>query len=224
MLASDWCSEESMTRAFMAFWFTLAAMVCASPSHSDENARFRPLKADELTPEQRAWADAISAPPRNAKFTNPPYRAYIQSPELAPRLSALSEYLRWNTSLPARLSEFAILITARQWTAQYEWFAHYPLAIKAGLDPQTAADIANGVRPAQMKDDEAALYDLAMALYRDKKVSDPVYNAAADKFGERGIMDIIGIIGYYDLVSMTLITMQAEAPNDSVPRLPTLSK
>jgi 4-carboxymuconolactone decarboxylase len=75
-----------------------------------------------------------------------------------------------------------------------------------------------------MKDDEAALYDLATALYRDKKVSDPIYKAALAKFDERGIMDIIGIIGYYDLVSMTLITMQAEAPNDSVPPLPALSK
>ena len=155
---------------------------------------------------------------------NPPYRAYIRSPDLAPRLSALSEYLRWNTSLPPRLSELAILITARQWTAQYEWFAHYPLALKGGLDPKIAGDIAAGKRPDNMKDDEAALYDLATALYRDKKVSDPVYKAALEKFGERGIMDIIGIIGYYDLVSMTLITMQAGAPNDSVPPLPVLSK
>ena len=166
----------------------------------------------------------IAPPPRNAKITNPPYRAYVRNPDLAPKLSALSDYLRWNTSLPPRLSELAILITARQWTAQYEWFAHYPLALKGGLDPKVAGDIAAGKRPDNMKDDEAALYDLAIALYRDKKVSDPVYKAALEKFGERGIMDIIGIIGYYDLVSMTLITMQAEAPNDSVPPLPVLAK
>ena len=89
-----------------------------------------------MTPPQKAWADAIAVPPRNAKFGNPPYRAYIRNPDLAPRLSALSDYLRWNTSLPPRLSELAILITARQWTAQYEWFAHYPLALKGGLDRQ----------------------------------------------------------------------------------------
>jgi 4-carboxymuconolactone decarboxylase len=202
------------------------AVLIATPniSRAEDITRFAPLQADELTPPQKAWADMIAAPPRNAKFVNPPYRAYIRSPELALRLSALSEYLRWNTSLPPRLSEFAILITARQWTAQYEWFAHYPLALKAGLDPKVAADIAAGKRPDNMMDDEAALYDLATALYRDKKVSYPVYKAALEKFGERGIMDIIGIIGYYDLVSMTLITMQAEAPNDSVPSLPVLSK
>jgi 4-carboxymuconolactone decarboxylase len=193
-------------------------------ARTEEITRFAPMKAEELNPAQKAWADMIAAPPRNAKFTNPPYRAYIRNPDLAPRLTALTEYLRWNTSLPPRLSEMAILITARQWTAQYEWFAHYPLALKGGLDPQIAAAIAAGKRPDNMKDDEAALYDLAMALYVDKKVSDPIYKAALDKFGERGIMDIIGIIGYYDITSMTLITMQANAPNDSVPPLPVLAK
>jgi 4-carboxymuconolactone decarboxylase len=203
----------------------LAALVALPRTgHADDVTRFPPLKAEELTPAQKAWADAITAPPRNAKFVNPPYRAYIRNPDLAPRLTALSEYLRWHTSLPPRLSELAILITARQWTAQYEWFAHYPLALKAGLDQQVADAIALGKRPGNMKDDEAALYDLATALYVDKKVSDPVYKAALEKFGERGIMDIIGIIGYYGLTSMTLITMQAGAPNDSVPPLPVLAK
>jgi 4-carboxymuconolactone decarboxylase len=205
--------------------FCLGALIAMPQvSRAEEVTRFAPLKADELNPVQKAWVDAIALPPRNAKFGNPPYRAYIRSPDLAPRLSALSDYLRWNTTLPPRLSELAILITARQWTAQYEWFAHYPLALKGGLDPKIVGDIAAGNRPDNMKDDEAALYDLAMALYLDKKVTDAVYKAALDKFGERGIMDIIGIIGYYDLVSMTLITMQAGAPNDSVPPLQILSK
>jgi 4-carboxymuconolactone decarboxylase len=203
----------------------LAALVAMpNVSCAEGIGRFAPLKAEELTPAQKAWADMIALPPRNAKITNPPYRAYVRNPDLAPHLSALSDYLRWNTSLPPRLSEFAILITARQWTAQYEWFAHYPLALKGGLDPKILGDVAAGRRPENMKDDEAALYDLAMALYRDKKVPDATYTAAREKFGERGIMDIIGIIGYYDLVSMTLITMQAGAPNDSVPPLPELPK
>jgi 4-carboxymuconolactone decarboxylase len=212
-----------MKRLFAAALLT-ALMTVPQISRADDITRFSPLKAEDLNPAQKAWADSIVAPPRNAKFVNPPYRAYIRSPDLAPRLSALSDFLRWNTSLPPRLSELAILITARQWTAQYEWFAHYPLALKAGLDPKVADDIAAGKRPETMKEDEAALYDFATALYRDKKVSDPIYKAAVEKFGEHGIMDIIGIIGYYDLVSMTLITMQAGAPNDSVPPLPMLSK
>jgi 4-carboxymuconolactone decarboxylase len=201
-----------------------AVIVLPSAGRTEDITRFTPLKTEELTPPQKAWADMIAAPPRNAKFTAPPYRAYIRNPDLAPKLSALSEYLRWNTSLAPRLSELAILITAREWTAQYEWFAHYPLALKGGLDPKVAEAIAAGNRPDSMKDDEAALYDLATALYRDRKVSDSVYKAALEKFGERGIMDIIGIIGYYDLVSMTLITMQAGPPNDSVKPLPVLTK
>jgi 4-carboxymuconolactone decarboxylase len=201
-----------------------AVIVLPSAGRTEDITRFTPLKTEELTPPQKAWADMIAAPPRNAKFTAPPYRAYIRNPDLAPKLSALSEYLRWNTSLAPRLSELAILITAREWTAQYEWFAHYPLALKGGLDPKVAEAVAAGKRPDSMKDDEAALYDLATALYRDRKVTDPVYKAALDKFGERGIMDIIGIIGYYDLVSMTLITMQAGPPNDSVKPLPVLTK
>src|SRR5260370_41709722 len=162
-----------------------ALIVMPQAGRAEDIIRFAPLKAEELNPAQKAWADMIAVPPRNAKFANPPYRAYIRNPDLAPRLSALSDYLRWNTSLPPRLSELAILITARQWTAQYEWFAHYPLALKGGLDPKGAGDIAAGKRPANMKDDEAALYDLATPLYRDKKVSDPVYTAALEEFGER---------------------------------------
>jgi 4-carboxymuconolactone decarboxylase len=211
-------------KKLLAVGALVASLAITPTSRAEEITRFAPLKAEELTPPQKAWADEIAVPPRNAKFGNPPYRAYIRNPDLAPKLSALSDYLRWNTSLSPRLSELAILITAREWTAQYEWFAHYPLALKGGLDPKVADAIAAGQRPDTMKDDEAALYDLATALYRERKVSDAVYKAALEKFGERGIMDIIGIIGYYDLVSMTLITMQAAPPNDSVKPLPVLGK
>ena len=203
----------------------LAVLALTTPAARSEDAvRFAPLKAEELSPPQKAWADLISAPPRNARFTVPPYRAYIRNPDLAPKLSNLSDYLRWNTSLPPRLSEMAILITARHWTAHYEWYAQSRVAMRGGLEPMIAEAIARGTRPDGMKDDEAALYDLGIALYRDRKVSDAVYKAALEKFGERGIMDIVGIMGYYDLVSMTLITMQAGSANDSVPPLPALEK
>jgi 4-carboxymuconolactone decarboxylase len=203
----------------------LAALMSAlAASHAEEVVRFAPLKPEALTPAQKTWADELAAPPRNGKISNPPYRAYIRSPELAPRLTALAEYLRWHSSLPPRLSELAILITAREWTAQYEWYAHYPHAIEGGLDPGVAAAIAAGKRPENMRDDETALYDLVTALYRDRKVSDAVYKAALDHFGERGIMDIIGIVGFYGITSMTLITMQAGAPDGKVPPLPALEK
>ena len=213
-----------MTKLFAAV--AIAALVSASqPGRAQDVTRFVPLKADELSPAQKAWADQIAVPPRNAKFGAPPYRAYIRNPELAPKLSALSDYLRWNSTLPPRLSEFAIMITARNWTVQYEWAAHYPLALKAGLDAKILGDLSAGRRPENMRDDEAALYDLATAIHRDKHVTDAVYKAAVDKFGERGVMDIVGIIGYYGLVSMTLITAQVPAPSDSTaPPLPALTK
>jgi 4-carboxymuconolactone decarboxylase len=194
-----------------------ALMSAPFAGRTEDIVRFAPLKPEQLTPAQKAWADELAAPPRNGKISNPPYRAYIRSPELAPRLTALADYVRWHSSLPPRLSELAILITAREWTAQYEWYAHYPHAIEGGLDPTAAAAIAAGKRPENMKDDETALYDLVTALYRDKKVSDAVYKAALDHFGERGIMDIIGIVGFYGITSMTLITMQAGAPDGKTP-------
>src|ERR1700749_4358972 len=195
-------------KKLFAVLFLAWSISMPSTSRAEDTVRFAPLKPEQLTPAQKAWADALAAPPRNGKISNPPYRAYIRSPDLAPKLTELAEYLRWHSSLPPRLSELAILITAREWTAQYEWYAHYPHAIEGGLDPKVAAAIAAGKRPDAMRDDEAALYDLVTSLYHDKKVTDAVYKAALARFGERGIMDIIGIIGFYDITSMTLITMQ----------------
>jgi 4-carboxymuconolactone decarboxylase len=214
-------SMGAKSMGVLGFAIALSA-ICAG--HAEEMARFAPLKPEELTPPQKAWADALAAPPRNGKIGNPPFRAYLRDPDLATRLIALADYLRWNSSLPPRLSEMAILITAREWAAQYEWYAHHPLALKGGLDPGVAAAIAAGKRPDNMRGDETALYDLATALYRDKKVPDSVYKTARDKFGERGIMDIIGIIGFYDITSMTLITMQGGVPEGKTPPLPELAK
>jgi 4-carboxymuconolactone decarboxylase len=206
-----------LTIAFLALtWLPPTA-------EAQETKRFPELRAEQLTPEQKKWAESIALPPRNAKFTNFPYRAYIHSPELAVRLQAMSDYGRWNTQQPARLSEFAILITARQWSSQWIWRGHYTLAIKGGLDPKVALDLAAGKRPTGMKEDEAILYDLATQIYRDKAVTDDIYEKAQIKFGERGILDLIGIMGYYDTVAMILITAKAVPPLDSIPKLQPLA-
>jgi 4-carboxymuconolactone decarboxylase len=208
------------------FAFALVVLAFGLPQQASslDRQRFPILSPDKLTPEQKKWADEIAAPPRNAKFTNPPYNEYIRSPELAARATALAGYLRWNTSLSPRLSEFAILIAARQWTQQYEWHQHYPLAIKAGLDPKILADMIVGKRPSEMKEDETILYEFATQLYRDKNVSDGTFDAAVAKLGERSVMDLIGILGYYDFVSMTLIAAKAEPPQDAVPRMQPIPK
>jgi 4-carboxymuconolactone decarboxylase len=183
--------------------------------------RFSALSLDQLTPEQQTMATMLATPPRNNKLNTGPFNAYARSPGLGVLLLHVSDYVRFNSSLPPRLSEFAIMIAARQWTQLYEWRAHYPLAVKGGLDRQILVDLGAGNRPQGMKDDETALYDFCSEMYRDRKVSDASFKAAVAKFGERGIMDIIGIIGYYDLVSMTLIAQETSGkPGDEPALLP----
>ena len=183
--------------------------------------RFSELKLDQLTADQQKMATVLSTQPRNSRINGGPFNAYARSPALGVLLLQVSDFVRFNTSLPPRLSEFAIMITARQWSQLYEWRSHYPLAIKGGLDRQILVDLGVGVRPQSMKDDEAALYDFCIEMYRDKNVSDATFNAALAKFGERGIMDLIGIIGYYDLVSMALIVQKTTGkPGEEPPLLP----
>lgn len=173
--------------------------------------RFPPLTLDEMTAEQRAAAEAILAGPR--KRLAGPFNVWMRSPDLGDKLQRVGEYVRFRSSLPGRLNEFAILITARHWTAQFEWYAHLPLALAAGLDPQVAADLADGRRPADMQDDEAAIYDFCIELRRDRQVAEPTYAAIRDRFGERGVVDLIGLMGYYDTVSMTLNIGQVPLPD-----------
>ena len=190
-------------------------------SSAQAGERFTELRLDQLTPEQQKMVTMLTTPPRNGKITNPPFNVFARSPALGVLLLQVSDYVRFNSSLPPRLSEFAIMIAARQWSQLYEWRAHYPLAIKGGLDRAILVDLGANKHPEGMKDDEAALYDFCMEMYRDKKVSDATLQSALSKFGERGIMDLIGIIGYYDLVSMTLITEMATGiPGDEPPLLP----
>src|SRR5712671_5047677 len=193
------------------------AGLLALAAHADE--RFSELRLDQLTPEQQQMAVHLKTPPRNSELNGGPFNAYARSPGLGLLLLQVSDYVRFNSSLPPRLSEFAIMIAARQWSQPYEWRAHYPLAI--GLDRQIMVDLGAGARPQGMKEDEAALYDFCTELYRNKNVSDASFKAALGKFGERGIMDLIGIIGYYDIASMALIVQKATGkPGDEAPLLP----
>ncbi len=184
--------------------------------------RFPQLSLESMTPEQKKVAESIMSGPR--KSLNGPFNAWLRSPELGDRLQKVGEYIRFHSSLPARLNEFAILIAAREWTAQYEWFAHYPLAIKGGLDPRVAADLAAGRKPAGMQDDEKIVYAFCTELRRQRRVSDATFKAAVDKFGEQGVVDLIGVSGYYDMVSMTLNVAQVPLPAGEKPPLKPLKK
>jgi 4-carboxymuconolactone decarboxylase len=137
----------------------------------------------------------------------------MRSPDLGNRLQNVGEYIRFKTSLPLRLNELAILITAREWTSQYEWYAHYPLAMKAGLDPRVADELALGRRPSAMTDDEGAVYDFCIQLHRTRKVDETTFNRALALLGEQGVVDLIGVSGYYTAVSMTLNVAQVMPPD-----------
>jgi 4-carboxymuconolactone decarboxylase len=196
----------------------IAGLMCCAVQAEE---RFSQLGLDQLTPEQQKMATMLTTPPRNSGLNTGPFNAYARSPGLGLLLLQVSDYVRFNSSLPPRLSEFAIMIAARQWSQAYEWRAHYPLAIKGGLDRQILVDLGAGNKPQGMKEDEAALYEFCTQLYRDKSVTDAAFKAAVGMFGERGIMDLIGIIGYYDLVSMALIVQQTTGtPGDEAPLLP----
>ena len=184
--------------------------------------RFPELSLDKMTPEQKKVAEVIMSGPRGR--LSGPFNAWLRSPELADRLQKVGEYLRFNTSLDHRLNEFAILITAREWSSQYEWFAHYPLAIKAGLNPKVAADLAEGRRPEGMQDDERIVYEFSTQLHRAHNVSDEIYQAALAKLGEQGVMDLIAVNGYYDIVSMTLNVAGVPVPAGEKPPLPPLAR
>jgi len=186
----------------------------------EEGPRFKKLAPEEMNPAQRKVYDEIAGGPRGG--VRGPFNALLRSPELADRAQKMGEYIRFNTSLPPRLSELAILITARQWSSQYEWYAHYPLALKGGLAPEAAAELAKGRRPAAMKDDEAAVYDFCTELHQKKAVSDAVYKAALERLGERGVIDLIGISGYYTMVSMVLNVDRYPLPEGVLSPLPVM--
>lgn len=199
------------------------AVLAGTAAHAQErfSDRLSELRLDQLTPEQQQMAVHLKTPPRNSALNGGPFNAYARSPKLGLLLLQVSDYVRFNSSLPPRLSEFAIMIGARHWSVPYEWRAHYPLAVKGGLDRQILVDLGAGKRPQSMKDDETALYDFCTEMFRDKKVSDAAFKAAVDKFGERGVMDLIGIIGYYDIASMALIAQNAKAtPVEEAPLVP----
>ena len=176
-------------------------------------ARMPEMTLDQMTPAQRSIAEAIMNGPRGRM--SGPFNTWLRSPVLADRLQKVGEYVRFNTSLDKRVNEMAILMTAQAWGAQYEWYAHAPLAIKAGLAPEVVKAIGAGRKPENMKDDEAIVWEFSTQLRRDHGVDDAIYARALEKFGEQGIVDLIAVNGYYDVVSMTLNVAHVRAPAEA---------
>jgi 4-carboxymuconolactone decarboxylase len=164
--------------------------------------RMPAIPEDNYTEAQKEAALAFLETRKTPVFG--PFAALMRSPELMTHAQAMGEYLRYRSAIGARLSELAILITAREWTQDYEWYVHRPQALKAGLKPEIVEAVFEGRRPAGMAPDEEALYDFTAELNRTKRVSDTAYERAVKQFGEQGVIDIIGILGYYSLLAMTL--------------------
>jgi 4-carboxymuconolactone decarboxylase len=163
-----------------------------------------------MTEAQKRVYHSIAAGPRGG--VRGPFNALLRSPDLADRVQNVGEYLRFSTSLPARLNELAILINARFWGSKYEWYAHRPLAEKGGLAPAIADDLARNRRPETMQGDETIVYEFCTALHTAHAVDDALFDRAVAALGERGVMDLIGVSGYYTLVSMVLNVAEVPLP------------
>ena len=166
--------------------------------------------------QKKAVADIVAGP-RGALIG--PFVPLMRSPEFMNRLQKTGEYLRYNSAFEPRLSELAILITARLWSQNFEWYAHRPIAEKAGLKVSIIDAIAEGRRPTEMAADEAVIYDFLDELMRLRTVSDVTYHRTREAFGERGIIDLVGIHGYYSLLAMVLNVSHAPIPDGAKPGL-----
>jgi 4-carboxymuconolactone decarboxylase len=164
--------------------------------------RFQPLTYDTMTPEQKKLVDSILSGERTS--LDGPFNVLLRSPEMGDLAQKFGAQMRFHSSIPRKLNEFAILLTARHWTAQFEWQAHRKNALAAGLSPALIDAVAAGKRPASMQPEEEAVYNFCTEVLTTRQVSDAAFQALKDKFGERGVVDLMGVVGYYQLVSMLL--------------------
>ncbi|WP_022722915.1 carboxymuconolactone decarboxylase family protein [Rhodopseudomonas sp. B29] len=179
--------------------------------------RLKLLPPDEMSADQRAIYEESIASKRGTP--PPPMMAWLASPEMARHATRLGAFLRYDTTLPPALSELAILVTARHWTAQFEWYAHKKMALDGGLDLTIIDDIKNRRTPTFADPKARVIYDVAKSLHEAKGLSQPLYDEAMRVLGERTLVEIIGLCGYYTMVSMTLNAYQFPLPDGEVPEL-----
>ena len=180
--------------------------------------RMSRMAPESMTEEQRKAAEELASGPRGE--VRGPFNVLLRSPGLMSPLQKVGEYLRFKCELDRRIAEMATLIAARHWTQNYEWSAHHPLALKAGLKPEIAQAIADGRRPAGMAQDEEVVYDLLTEALQNKSVSDVTYERAVKQFGERNVVDLLAIAGYYALLAMLLNAARTQLPEGKQPGMP----
>jgi 4-carboxymuconolactone decarboxylase len=199
------------TAGIVVLMVTAMAQTPKPPALNLVGDRFKPLTYEQMTPAQKTMVDHLLAGERRG--ANGPFNVLLRSPELGDLAQQFGAQVRFHSSLPRKLNELAIIITARHWTAQYEWYAHKRAALEAGLNPAIVEAIAGGKRPPSMQADEETIYTFSTELLNTKQVNDATFEATKKAFGERGVVDLIGVIGYYQLVSMVLNVDRYPLPN-----------
>jgi 4-carboxymuconolactone decarboxylase len=179
--------------------------------------RFKPLTYDEMTPAQRTMLQHLLQGPRGG--ADGPFNVLLRSPEMGDLGQQFGAATRFATTVPRKLYELAIIVTARHWTSQFEWTAHHRAALQAGISPAVADAIAEGRRPSAMPRDEEAVYNFATELLETKQVSDATFGAAKNLLGERGVVELIDVMGWYGTVSMLLNVDRYPLPEGSKPEL-----
>ena len=188
----------------------LFTVITIGPHAMSKEPRFPQLTMDQLTGQQKSLGEQIMGV--SSIGLGGPYNALLRSPVLGQRMFDLLHYLRWETSVPLRLNEFAILIVGRHWRSQVEWFAHAPLAIKAGLSPDIVAELKANKRPSNMPAEEAAVYDFVTELTTKHEVSDDTFSRAKALLGEQQIVDLTAVAGTYIAIAMQLAMSEASVP------------
>ena len=191
-----------------------------SPTNDAVQDRLPPLPEAEWTEQQRIAAREVIAGPRGALIS--PFVPLLRSPELMTHAQRMGEYLRYRSAIGLRLSELAILVTARQWTQQVEWAIHVPIAVREGINQEAIDAISEGRDPPGLRRDEQLVYDFSMELHRKRSVSDTTWAQAIELWGEQGVMDLVAINGYYTLLSMVMNAARTAVPQSLPDRLPEL--
>jgi 4-carboxymuconolactone decarboxylase len=188
-----------------------AAVATAAPELNLRGGRFKPLSYAELNPEQRAYVDKEIAEGRTPG-PNGPSNINLRSPQMADLERPLTEYLRFKSPMQRKLKEIAVMLTARFWGGQYVWYSHRQQALDAGLDPAIITAMAKGERPASMSDDEATVYDFVTELLQTRQVSDAHFKTMVDRFGERQVVELIGLMGHFHMLSMLFVVDKFPVP------------
>jgi 4-carboxymuconolactone decarboxylase len=202
-------------------WLVRAVLLASALTASAQQDRFQQLKLEDTSGDQHALAERMLKETRVG--LGGPWNVMLRSPEMSQGLLSLYNYFRWKTALPRPLVELAILTTAREWSVQFEWFAHYPIALQAGLSPAILADLRVGRRPGNMKPEEAVTHEFTVELCRKHVVSDATFQKARTLLGEKNVVDLTSLVGTYISIGALLNVAEVKtAIKDGPDYLPAL--